>query len=90
MVGCEDMEDLRATIRTFQPDLIYMDHDMKHICGDDLTRMLKAHPEFKAIPVIYFTGRSDIEELARKAGANGYFKKPFEIAGLLETTRIYL
>jgi CheY-like chemotaxis protein len=90
MDGCEKMEDLNHAVQTFVPDLIFMDHDMKGICGMDLTRMLKSHSTFARIPVIYFTSRDNIAQLAKEAGADGYFKKPFEVNGLMEITARYL
>lgn len=90
MDGCEKMEDLIEVVRSFLPDLIFMDHDMRGICGMDLTRMLKAHSAFARIPVIYFSGRRNIAELATEAGADGHFQKPFEVNGLLDITARYL
>lgn len=90
LAGCEKMEELTEAVEIFLPDLIFMDHDMRGICGADLTRMLKSHAKFSNIPIIYFSGHTDIVRLAKEAGANGYFKKPFEINGLIEVTTKYL
>ena len=56
LAGCENMEELTEAVRTFRPDLIFLEHDMRGICGMELTQMLKSHSEFKKIPVIYFSG----------------------------------
>lgn len=90
LAGCERMEELTDSVETFRPDLIFMDHNMRGICGMDLTRMLKSHPEFAIIPIIYFSGRDDIVQLAKEAGANGYFRKPFQVNGLIEVVNRYL
>jgi DNA-binding response OmpR family regulator len=90
VAGCEKMEDLIEVVGSFRPDLIFMDHDMRGICGMDLTRMLKSLEEFSGIPIIYFTDRSDIVKLAKEAGADGYFRKPFDTNGLIAFTRRYL
>ena len=90
VAGCEKMDDLIEVVRSFRPGLIFMDHDMRGICGMDLTKMLKSLEEFNGIPIIYFTDRSDIVKLAKEAGADGYFKKPFDTNGLIEFTRRYL
>lgn len=84
------MDELIEVVGTFKPDLIFMDHDMRGICGRELTRMLKSHSQYLNIPVIYFTGRSDIVELAKEAGADDYFKKPFEWDGLIKVTKKHL
>lgn len=88
--GCEKMEELLETVRIFRPDLIFMDHEMRGMCGLDLIKTLKSSTEFARIPVIYFTGRDDIETLAKQAGADGYLKKPFEISNLIATTQGFL
>ena len=90
LAGCERMEELIEKVENFQPDLIFMDHDMRAICGMDLTRMLKSHSKYSSIPIVYFTGRDDIVHLAKEAGADGYFKKPFEVEGLISVTAKYL
>jgi CheY-like chemotaxis protein len=88
--GCEQMEDLTEAVDTFQPDLIFMDHDMRGICGRDLVSMLKSLSKFEQIPIIYFTGRDDIILLAKEAGADDYLRKPFKPHGLIDMAGKYL
>lgn len=90
MAGCEKMEELLETVAAFKPQLIFMEHDMRGICGMDLARMLKSQQEFSPIPIIYFSGRQDIVQLASQAGANDYFRKPYEIDGLIAIASKYL
>ena len=88
--GCDDMAVLLDLIGDFRPDLILMDHDMKGFCGTDLTRMLKSHADFDAIPIIYFSGREDIVQIAETSGADGYLSKPFKSPDLVEMVGKYL
>jgi len=90
MAGCEKIDELMASVETFRPDLIFMEHDMRGICGTDLTRALKSRAAYAGIPVIYFSGRMDIVELTKQTDANGYVKKPYEVDGLLAAARRYL
>lgn len=90
VAGCERMEELTIAVETFRPGLIFLEHDMRGICGMDLTRMLKSHTEFRKIPVIYFSQRDDIIRLAEQAGADGYLGKPFKLDGLIDITSKYL
>ena len=90
LAGCERMEYLITAVETFRPGLILLDHDMRCICGMDLTRMLKSHGEFKKIPVVYFSQRDDIVRLAKQAGADAYLRKPFNVDGLIDITGKYL
>jgi two-component system cell cycle response regulator DivK len=79
LAGCEKMDELVKAVETFLPDLIFLEHDMRGICGMDLARMLKSHDSFKSIPVIYFSGRDDIVRLAKQAGADNYLRKPLDV-----------
>jgi DNA-binding response OmpR family regulator len=56
----------------------------------DLTQMLKSHSEFKKIPIIYFSSRDNIVQLAKQAGADDYLRKPLDIDGLTDIARRYL
>jgi len=90
MAGCERMDELTEVVETWKPDLIFMDHDMRGICGTDLTRMLKSHPIYKTIPVIYFSGREDIAELARLTQADGHLAKPLDAGSLIRIADEFL
>jgi DNA-binding response OmpR family regulator len=90
MEGCKEMEELMVAVETFRPNLIFLEHDMRGICGMDLTRMLKSQAKYRSIPVIYFSSRDDIVELTNAAGADSYLKKPFDTNGLVEIARRYL
>jgi len=90
LAGCDEMEELIGAVEQFHPDLIFMDHDMKGICGMDLTRMLKSHPDHSRIPIIYFTANDNILQLAKDAGADGYFSKPFDMEAFTTLAASYL
>jgi CheY-like chemotaxis protein len=89
VVGCKALEELLEAVLTFQPDLVFVDHTMPHICGTDAVRMLKANPITKNIPIIYFSAHQDIAVLAEIAGADGLLRKPFDAEGLLQTIDYY-
>jgi two-component system cell cycle response regulator DivK len=89
LVGCEDLDHLKDAVLDFQPDLIFMDHAMPKICGTDATRMLRADPITKNIPVIYFTADDDIEALAEQAGADAFLRKPFRQDEMTRLLDIY-
>ena len=90
LLGCESLEMLREEVRRFRPDLIFMDHDMPVVCGSDAVKMLKAHPVFRQIPVVYFSAHDRIEALARAAGADTWLKKPYPLGRLMEVTEQFL
>jgi len=84
------MEELTEVVETFRPDLVFMDHDLRGICGADLTRMLKSHPVHRSIPVIYFSGREDIAEIAKRTQADGHLSKPLESDSLIRIAEEFM
>lgn len=90
LLGCESLDELDDAVKGYQPDLIFMDHEMPSVCGSDAVKMLKSHPAYKTIPIVYFSANDNIEELAKSAGADTYLKKPYVINRLMEVTRQYI
>jgi two-component system, cell cycle response regulator DivK len=66
---------LAAQVR---PDLIVMDLSMPKTDGWSATTALKKNPETQAIKILALTGHAfdGAEEGARKAGCDGYVRKP--------------
>ena len=62
-----------------QPDVILLDISMEGMDGFDIITALKKSEKTKDIPVIFITGRTDVEseEKALALGAVDYIKKPF-------------
>lgn len=62
------------------PDLILMDVGIPYIDGCDATRMLKADPQTRAIPVIALTAyaRPEDRQQAADAGCDGFLAKPVD------------
>jgi CheY-like chemotaxis protein len=83
LLGCDPLKNLTDAIDTFQPSLIFMDHFMPGVNGFDAIKMLKAHPVYRSIPVIYFSVHGDLASIAQQAGADAYFQKPFHAGELL-------
>jgi CheY-like chemotaxis protein len=83
----QDCEELIDRIRQFQPGLIFMDHTMPAMTGVEATRLIKSVADCKDIPVIYFTSRENIKELAAQAGADDWLSKPFMLEDLVNKAR---
>ncbi|HTJ12652.1 MAG TPA: response regulator [Dinghuibacter sp.] len=81
---------LVETVRQFSPDLIFIDHRMPDVMGTEATRGLKSDPEYRHIPVIYFTEEESIQALAEEAGADDWLPKPFQIEELMGMVNKYL
>ncbi|MNL16619.1 DNA-binding response regulator CreB [compost metagenome] len=59
-----------------------MDNWIPEIGGIKATQLVKQHPDFKHIPVIYVSANNDIHLLAEEAGADSYLEKPFNLDDL--------
>lgn len=78
----ETSHDIIEKVEEVKPDLILMDNWIPKIGGVEATRLLKSHPTYKHIPVIYLSANTDIENLAKQAGADTYLAKPFNLEDL--------
>jgi len=87
--GFDSTDHLIEQVKELDPHLIFMDHEMPGIRGDAAIKALKASPDTSHIPVIYFSGTQDLEELARHAGADAYIQKPFMIESLVSLAQKY-
>jgi len=85
----QEAEDGPAAFATLtsegRPDLILLDVMMPGLNGWQVFERLRAHPEWKSIPVVMLTAlaqRADVER-AVSLGVDGYLTKPFEPADLI-------
>lgn len=78
----ETSHDIIERVEAFRPDLILMDNWIPEIGGIEALKLLRNHQDFKNIPVIYVSANSDIISLAKKAQANDYIAKPFDLTEL--------
>lgn len=75
----ETSHNIIERVTDFRPHLILMDNWIPDIGGIEAVKLLRNHREFKNIPVIYISANSDINTLAKKAEADDYLAKPFEL-----------
>ena len=73
----EDLKEVR-------PDIVLMDNWIPEIGGIEATQKIKNHPEFKNVPVVYFSANNDVQKLAEQAGADYFVAKPFDLNVLEE------
>ena len=81
--------DLLATVR---PDLILLDVVMPDVDGFETCARLKENPEWRDIPVIFLTARTDPGDIVRgfEVGAVDYVVKPFHSHELLARVATHL
>ena len=73
--------------RTQKFDVMLLDVLMSDVTGLDVLSKVRT---FSQIPVILFTARADIFEIAKRFGANDYISKPLNPDRLVEKIRSVL
>ena len=63
----------------FQPDLILMDMAMPGCTGIEAARVIRQHPEFLSIPIVYLSGDANIsmQVEALRLGGDHFLTKPY-------------
>ena len=77
-------------LRDFKPDLILMDIYMPEVNGIELTTVIRDHPEFVTIPIVFVSGEqnSDRQLDALSVGGDDFIAKPIRpkhLLGVIET-----
>ena len=70
------------------PHLILLDINMPGMMGTEICDIVKHSPD-KNTPVILMSGNHDIEQQAKKCGADAWLPKPFEAAALIKMIEGY-
>ena len=74
-----------------KPDLILLDNWLTEwksdANGQQLSKLLKSNPATSKIPVIIVSAVSNVKEIAEQGMADGYLKKPFDLAELLNIVK---
>ena len=80
VIEAPDGEAGVALARSEHPDLILMDVSIPLLDGWEATRILKADPETRDIPIVALTAHALEEDRAkaREVGCDGYIAKPAE------------
>jgi len=68
---------------------VLTDQNMPRLDGIGLTRRLRGHASFKAIPILILTTESSdqMKQAGKAAGASGWLVKPFDPNRLIEVVR---
>lgn len=82
--------DTIVKIEQFKPDLILLDVWMSGEDGRVICKQLKSKELTRDIPVIMISATSYIEESTRKAGAEDFLPKPFQMEDLLTKVERYI
>jgi diguanylate cyclase (GGDEF)-like protein len=87
-----DATRLIEALDDVRPDLILLDAVLPGVSGWDAIRIVRAIPEWRDVPVLFLTGRTDLESriAAFDAGADDYLAKPLVPEELLARVRVRL
>lgn len=66
-------------IMKISPDLIFLDISLVNNDGREVSKAIKNNKATENIPIIIITAHSNADELAKKAGADNYISKPFDL-----------
>lgn len=75
-----------------RPDMVLMDINLPGLSGFELTSKFRSHPEFKDIPIIALTAKTQKSdrETALVAGCNGFIPKPIDPFNFVTQIKNYL
>lgn len=89
LIGVENASKCLQLLQNGQiPDLIFLDIMMPQTSGWELFEQLKGNPEWKNIPIVFLTARTD--EVAVNAGrflGDAFINKPYDINEVLKIVR---
>ena len=86
ILTAEDAESGLRLAREHRPDIVLMDIQLPTMDGLEATRILKADPDLKDVPVIAITSYAMQEDRQKSlaAGCDGYISKPISPKHFLE------
>lgn len=82
-------KEIESIIKAQIPDLFFLDILLSGITGKEIAEVIRSHPKTKSIPIVMLSANSNIEEIAKEAGATDFLQKPFEIEDLLSMVKKY-
>ena len=97
VIAANDGQEGLVMVNKHHPDLIVTDIIMPQMNGYELVRQVRQKPNFRLLPVILLTARTQTQEriLGYQSGCDLYLPKPFEleelaaaISNLLERSQI--
>jgi two-component system phosphate regulon response regulator PhoB len=74
-------------VHTHQPMLILMDNRLTAGSGGEFCKKFKNDPATMHFPVVLVSANMGLETIALECNADGYLKKPFDIADLIELVK---
>ncbi len=79
----DGLEGVKMAI-THQPDLIILDLMMPTASGDSALKFMRGTPELANMPILVVSAHSDVAQISRQLGADGWLAKPITIDELTQ------
>ena len=81
----DDPMHVLESLRSFRPDLVLMDLHMPHANGVEVTMVIRDHPDFTRLPIVFLSGESDPDSRleAINAGGDDFLFKPISPKSLI-------
>jgi diguanylate cyclase (GGDEF)-like protein len=73
------------SLKSLQPDLVLMDLHMPLANGVELTALIREHPAFAYLPIVFLSGENDpdVQSEAIHSGGDGFLSKPIRPRNLI-------
>jgi DNA-binding response OmpR family regulator len=92
VIYAEDGVKALESIKMNLPDVVVCDIEMPYLKGYDVLTVMRVNPKLSKIPIIFLTGKTDIEYLVRsmQLNVNDFLTKPFTEEELLGAVDVQL
>ena len=92
VICAEDGVKALESIKKNLPDVVVCDIEMPYLKGYDVLTVMRVNPKLSKIPIIFLTGKTDIEHLVRsmQLNVNDFLTKPFTEEELLAAVEMQL
>jgi two-component system cell cycle response regulator DivK len=91
VIEAADGEETVCTAESVRPDLILMDGSLPRLNGVDAARQIRRSGHIGHVPIVFISGHAGAAfiALAREAGCDEYFVKPFDLSQLEDVLEKY-
>ena len=91
VIEAADGEETVCTAESVRPDLILMDGSLPRLNGVDAARQIRRSGHIGDVPIVFISGHAGpaFIALAREAGCDEYFVKPFDLSELEDVLAKY-
>lgn len=81
---------LMEELERFQPELVLMDLDMPEYSGQELAMVIRQHPQWDTVPIVYLSAETDLERQvsAMNIGGDDFLTKPIADTQLIAAVHV--